>query len=178
MNRKTQKPFNWAHLLSLLRIILAGVTACVISQQDWVAATWFFCLAAITDVLDGPLSRRLGLASRLGTIPHHSADAIFVTIVTCALWKGGYLPAILPVAIFAAFLQYVLDSKAFSGKPLRTNRLGKLNGIGYFILIGIALFANSTATMDNLAPMVNSLGYLLSITTLLSMISRAFPKSL
>ena len=178
MKRKKQKPFNWAHLLSAFRIILAGFSACAITQHDWVVATWFFTIAAITDVLDGPLSRRLGLASRLGTVLDHSADAIFVTIVSGALWIGGYLPGILPVAILVAFFQYVFDSKAFSGKPLRPNRLGKLNGISYFILIGITLFANLTSTMDNLAPMVNSLGYLLSITTLLSMIARAFPKSL
>jgi phosphatidylglycerophosphate synthase len=36
----------------------------------------------------------------------------------------------------AAFIQYMLDSKALAGQPLKASSLGKYNGISYFVFAG------------------------------------------
>ena len=56
------------------------------------------------------------------------------------------------------------------GQPLRTNRIGKSNGIGYFALAGVVIVPNALAWWAWLAEVLGAvLAWLLVATTLLSM---------
>ena len=116
----------------------------------------------------------------LGGIFDHSVDALFVAAGLLALVLFGaqlVVPWGLPVLVVLSFTQYALDSKVLAGRALRASALGRYNGIGYFVVLGIALigavvFEALGLSRALLAQLVNLCGWLLVVTTLLSMLDR------
>ena len=164
---------TWANALTALRLLSAGPCAWLAATGQWPAAAALFTLAVATDLLDGPLARRLGQTSALGGVADHATDAVFVTMVLAGLAPGTSVPWILPPLIAAAFLQYLLDSRAHTGRPLRASWLGRVNGIGYFVVAGAPLYWNLLGLGALGGPLVAALAWLLVATTLVSMIDRA-----
>ncbi|HAR31317.1 MAG TPA: hypothetical protein DCR65_07315 [Gammaproteobacteria bacterium] len=170
--------FTWANVLTLIRALLALPTAFCVYHAAWLPATLCFAVAVVTDAMDGPLARRLGQASALGGLLDHATDALFVTAVLAAAALTGSVTWLLPVLIPFAFTQYVIDSSALRGRPLRGNRLGRLNGISYFVLAGAVIAAPlGMSAWPRLAPDGTALIWWVSValvlTTGCSMIDRA-----
>jgi phosphatidylglycerophosphate synthase len=96
-----------------------------------------FAFAVLTDLLDGPLARRRGVVSPFGRLLDHAADFSFVSAgLWAAAWRGA-VSVLLPVAIAIAFAQYALDSRFLHPQPgLRMSRIGRWNGILYFVPLG------------------------------------------
>ena len=76
-------------------------------------------------------------SSAFGGLLDHSIDALFVTVNLAALAAVGIVTALLAPLAITSFAQYVWDSKALSGAPLRASVLGRWNGIGYYVIVGI-----------------------------------------
>jgi cardiolipin synthase len=129
-------------------------------------------LAIISDLADGPIARNAGQSSAAGGLLDHGCDAFYVVTALLALSYVAMVPILLPVLIALAFIQYVLDSSALQGHSLRTNKLGRYNGIAYFVLLTVALFANLIAPSGSLQPLINALAWILIVSTLLSMTDR------
>jgi phosphatidylglycerophosphate synthase len=164
---------TWANLLTLCRAGLMVPCVLAISDGRWTSALALFTVAVATDLVDGPLARRLGQASPLGGLFDHATDAAFVTAALGALAAAGLVPWLLPVLVPLAFLQYMLDSRALAGRPLRGSWLGRWNGIGYFVLAGFVLAANALP-LELPGPAAWAAGaWLLIASTLTSMTSRA-----
>ncbi|MBK82182.1 MAG: hypothetical protein CMQ43_14835 [Gammaproteobacteria bacterium] len=164
---------TWANALTALRLLSAGPCAWLAASGRWPEAAALFTFAVATDLLDGPLARRLGQTSALGGIADHATDALFVTAVLGGLAAATPVPWVLPPLIVAAFLQYLLDSRAHTGRPLRASWLGRLNGIGYFVAAGACLYGNLLGLGAPGDLLVAALAWLLVATTLLSMADRA-----
>jgi phosphatidylglycerophosphate synthase len=164
---------TWANLLSGLR--LAAVVPCVFAVLGlhWRIAAVCFVVAVATDLLDGPLARRRGEASALGGLVDHGSDAIFVSSSLMALAMLDRVPSILPLLVVAAFLQYVFDSQALAGKSLRTSRLGRWNGIGYYVLVGIPVISEAIELGWPPNTWVTLIGWVLVLSTAASMADRA-----
>ncbi|MDA0788730.1 MAG: CDP-alcohol phosphatidyltransferase family protein [Proteobacteria bacterium] len=160
------------NLLSIARFFLAIPMGYLIWYGHWGPAATVLWLAIGTDLADGHLARRLGAETSLGGLLDHSSDAVFVTVALCALAFHGLVPAILPVLVILAFMQYMADSRALAGKPLRTSALGRYNGICYFILAGFPVMEQAL----NLYPVPLAyfpwLGWGLVLSTGISMIDR------
>lgn len=125
-----------ANLLSAARLALALPFAWLVLHGHAAAAA-LFALGIFTDLLDGPIARRRGSASDLGRLLDHSADFGFVSAGLWAAACRGAVPLLLPLAITLAFAQYVLDSRFLHRQPgLRMSRLGRWNGILYFVPLG------------------------------------------
>lgn len=141
-----------------------------IAHQWWVAASVVFVAAVATDVADGRVARALGEVSARGGLFDHSVDAIFVasSLGVCA-WLGA-INVLLPPLILAAFLQYTLDSQAHVGRALRASRLGRYNGIAYYVLLGFLTIAPAVGV--NLSLAVRYAGWVLAAMTALSMLDR------
>ena len=77
----------------------------------------------------------------------------------------------LPVLVAVSFAQYALDSRALRGRALRASRLGRYNGIGYFVLVGVAVI--SAALGLRWQALAGVVGWLLVATSVLSMLDRA-----
>ena len=65
-----------------------------------------YLLAGLTDMIDGPLARKLGAASKLGAKLDSAADTFFVFVVLVRLWPYLVLPpAALPLVVGIALLR-------------------------------------------------------------------------
>ncbi len=160
---------TWANLLTALRLATIGPCAWAISTGAWGLAGALFALAVLTDLLDGPVARHLNHASSLGGLLDHATDALFVSACLAALAAVGQMNVLLPALVLLAFLQYMLDSSALAGASLRTSRLGRYNGIAYFVLVGIPVVSNALALGWPPVEWVRLLGWALTLSTLASM---------
>ena len=130
-----------ANALSLSRLLLALPFGWLMLRTDAGSALWaaaIFCLAIVTDLLDGPLARRRGTVSKLGGALDHGADFVFVSAGLLALAWRGAIPWLLPSLVALAFAQYVIDSLWIDRRPeLRMSAIGRYNGIFYFVPVGV-----------------------------------------
>lgn len=164
--------FTLANALSGLRLACTPVCAWAIlaGAPRWAAAA--FVLAVITDLADGPVARRRAEASALGGFIDHGVDALFCAAAMAALAMTGSVPGILPVLVVAAFLQYAVDSRAFAGRPLKASRIGRHNGVAYYVLVGIPVLRDGLGLAWPADAWVAGLGWLLVATTAVSMFDR------
>ena len=138
-----------ANVISLARLAATPFSLAAVLDGNWRLAGLIFAGAVASDFLDGIIARWRGTVSNLGGVLDHTADAVFVAVT---LWGIAYLevgtgadvvPGILPWLIVLAFLQYVFDSKALSGQPLRASWLGRVNGIAYYVVAGTVIGRNA-----------------------------------
>lgn len=163
---------TWANGLTAVRALLAVPCAWLAAAGRWPFAALLLSLAILTDLLDGPLARRLRQSSPLGGLVDHATDAAFVTILLIALSTLGYVPWLLPILVTASFLQYVADSRALAGRSLRASWLGRVNGIGYFVLAALTVYRNALALPWPGDALLTMLAWLLVLSTVVSMLDR------
>jgi phosphatidylglycerophosphate synthase len=163
---------TWANGITAVRALLAIPCALLVVDQRWLPAALVLTFALITDLLDGPLARRLGQASSLGGLLDHATDAAFVIILLFALALLGYVPWLLPGLVLVAFVQYVADSRALRGSPLRGSSLGRINGIAYFVLAALPVYRGALDALWPSDAALALLAWLLVATTILSMLQR------
>ena len=144
----TQSVINAANALTTLRLGTVPLLLWSITQMQWWLATASLGAAIITDIYDGKLARAQGSASAFGGFFDHATDAIWVSSGAWALAQMGLINAWLCPLIVLAFIQYTLDSDVLRGRTLRTSKLGKYNGIGYFVLIGTAIGSQALAQVS------------------------------
>jgi phosphatidylglycerophosphate synthase len=138
----------------------------------WPWTALLFVIAVITDFYDGKLARHLHQTSPLGGLFDHATDAAFVTCGCWALASIGLINPWLPWLIPAAFIQYMLDSKALSGVSLRMSNIGRTNGVAYYVLLGTAI-GGELLGWEGLRTPVTWFAWILVVSTLISMLDRA-----
>jgi len=162
-----------ANLLTLLRFAAAPLLAWAVWRGAALTAGALFWGAVASDLADGRIARHRGEASSLGGLLDHATDATCVSLGLFAFAAKGALNFLLPVLIALAFAQYVCDSRALKGWPLRTSWLGRWNGIAYFALLGTPVTRDLLGFTWPADPLVAALGWILVATTLASMADRA-----
>lgn len=89
--------WRWArtapHVLSLLRVVLVAATYAAAWQRDRALFALLVLLAVLTDILDGPLARASGSASRFGANVDSAADLLFY--LSLPAWAYLFKPALL-----------------------------------------------------------------------------------
>jgi len=158
--------------LSLSRLILAVPSFICVYRGYWLFAAIVMSLAVASDMLDGHLARRRGQVSSLGGLLDHASDAVFVTATLAALALSAVVPLVLPVLVAIAFIQYALDSRSLSGRPLRASRLGRYNGIAYYVLAGFPSMQHALAIYLLPETWFMWIGWVLTISTLASITDR------
>jgi CDP-diacylglycerol---glycerol-3-phosphate 3-phosphatidyltransferase len=91
-----------AHILSLSRVVAAPIIAVLILAPPGngsLVAAIVFCVASITDLLDGKLARYSQQASPLGVFLDTTADKVLVSLVLVALAVDDLAPAWIPTVI-------------------------------------------------------------------------------
>ena len=162
-----------ANALTAARLGLAPVMAYALLCGDTVLALGVFVLAIATDVADGRVARMRGEATPLGGVFDHATDAVFVATGLGALAHEGIIPVWLSPLLLVAFVQYTLDSKALAGEPLRASRLGRYNGIAYFVALGAPVVRDGLGLAFPDDAWLLAFGWLLVASTILSMTDRA-----
>jgi CDP-diacylglycerol--glycerol-3-phosphate 3-phosphatidyltransferase len=161
-----------ANGLTLLRLLAAPALAlAILAERRWLAGA-LFLLAVATDLADGPVARRYGEASGLGALADHAVDAAFVALASAALARRGLLPPALAPLIALAFVQYAIDSRAPLARGLRASRLGRWNGIAYYVAVGTAVLRDALGLAWPPTSLLRALGWALALSTLVSMADR------
>lgn len=160
------------NLLSVSRVFLAGLMFWCVIESDWYFAVSVLWIAIGTDVLDGYLARKTVSSTSLGGLLDHGSDALFVTVTIAALTQHAWAPLMLVVVIPLAFLQYMLDSRALAGQPLRSSYLGRYNGIAYYVLAGFPIMQLTLGLTVIPFEWFYWIGWGLVITTAISMMDR------
>lgn len=140
--RAALAPSAWrthANALTLLRLAIAPALTAAIATGRAPLATALFALAVATDFADGAVARRCGETSPLGGLLDHAVDATLCTLGLAAHAAQGAVPWPLPALVALAFAQYALDSRSLAGRPLRASRLGRWNGIAYFVAVAVPI---------------------------------------
>ena len=163
---------TWANALTLARLASAPVLAWAIVDERVFLALFLYVAACVSDFADGGLARRLGQSSSLGGLLDHATDATLMVVGLAALSVRGLVPPLLPLLVAVAFLQYVIDSRAAAGRPLRPNPIGRWNGIAYYVLLGTPLIRDAAGVLWPWDTLVRLAGWLLIATTGLSMVQR------
>jgi cardiolipin synthase (CMP-forming) len=163
-----------ANALTAVRLLLAlPFAACMLAPDAWHAAWAAVILVAaiVSDLVDGALARRLGSTSAAGRLFDHTADVLFVLSGLVAGAARGAFPWILPALVGAAFAQYVVDSYVIDRAPaLRPSRLGRYNGILYFVPLGGDILVRLGGSA--LRPLLTAIVWLLVASSVLSMAER------
>jgi phosphatidylglycerophosphate synthase len=161
-----------ANVLSALRLAVAPALAAAIASGRPLAAAALLLLAIATDFADGAVARRYGEASPFGGLLDHASDATLVVLGLAALASRGEAPHPLAPLVAAAFLQYAIDSRALAGRPLRASRLGRCNGIAYYVLVSVPVVRDALALSWPAPVWTHAFGVSLVATTLISMLDR------
>lgn len=169
-----------ANALTAIRLVLVLPMALALARPGALApqvVALMLALAIASDYLDGPVARRTGSASAAGMLFDHTTDCLFVTGGLTGAAIAGSITPILPALIPFAFAQYVVDSYVWSRRrQLRASFLGRWNGILYFVplvLIAVARLSAPSPFAAFLVLAARTLGYLLALSTVASMIDRA-----
>lgn len=159
-----------AHALTTLRLLLALPVGLLLASSHARApaiAAILIMAAIVTDLADGPLARRSGTASAIGGFFDHATDCVFVVSGLAGGVARGAFPWALPALVVIAFAQYSIDSRwLHRHSGLRGSRLGRYNGIGYFLPICGDTLVRLGLTF--LAPMVLLVCWLLVLSTCVS----------
>lgn len=166
------RAFPWANAVTLLRLGVVPFLVWAIVREQTLAALALFGVACASDFADGRLARRLGQSSSFGRLLDHATDALLTVSGLAALAVRGLAPPILPALVAAAFVQYVIDSRAAAGRSLRPNPLGRWNGIAYWVFLGTPLVRDALGVFWPWDTLVLAVGWLLVATTLGSMAQR------
>lgn len=160
-----------ATTLTAVRLFLVFPFAFLMARGDGPSATLagLALVAAIaTDLLDGAVARRRETESAVGRFSDHTVDFLFVTSGLVAGATRGVFPWILPLVTTTAFVQYVIDSYWLHGqRELRMSRLGRYNGIFYFVPLCADIFIRMG--LEFLQPLLTPLVWILVVSTVLSM---------
>lgn len=163
-----------ANLLTAVRLLLVIPFGVLMARADARAAALgavVFMVAVASDLLDGRVARRLNTASPFGRAFDHSSDFLFVVSGLAGGATRGVFPWILPAVITLAFTQYVVDSYwLHRERQLRGSRLGRYNGILYFVPLGGELLLR--LGLGFVQPLLPLIAWALVISTCLSIVDR------
>lgn len=130
------------NLLTALRLLALPFLAwAVLADNGWTALALFLC-AGLTDVLDGWVARRFGLASTFGAMFDLLADRILTLVSLSALMAADAFPGpwiAFPLVLIArnfvvAGLQQTLAGQDFNYPPLEHPKIA-LNFLGVSLLL-------------------------------------------
>lgn len=138
------KKMNLPNKLTCLRIILVPlfvIAMCLPTEWVWpiYTALGIYIVAALTDFLDGYISRKKGLITRFGKIMDPLADKLLVSTGFIMLTGFGIIPAWITVII--VFRDFFVNALRMFGtdnnKDLAASLSGKIKTM--FQLVGIPL---------------------------------------
>lgn len=184
-------PSRWRHLPNLLsfsRILLIPVIIWLTLNNEYQWALVIFCVAALTDLLDGLLARQFGWVTRFGAFLDPIVDRIFVLCLIPLLW---YFDAIGPVYTGLVVLRYAIQlsalpvligwlKKPFNIAPDWVSKLAALVvyavlGMGFADLLAIEVFDEGSGAeniFDHTLDALTLLGTLLEIWVLYRFVPR------
>ena len=125
--------------LRLLAVPLFAVLVLAADGRESPAAAVVFAFAAVTDFLDGELSRRLHAQSRYGRVLDPIADRLLIDVAVVLLWMDDRVPLLLVLIVLARDTLLLFSLLLGKGRHLgiRVNVVGKTGTL--VTMIGLLL---------------------------------------
>lgn len=161
-----------ATALTLLRLALVPLLVWAIAAALPLVAAAAFWLAVASDFADGWVARRYAEATPFGGVLDHAVDATLASSACAALAWQGALPTALAPLVALAFVQYLADSRVVTWGGLRGSRLGRWNGIAYYVAVGVPVTRDALGLAWPSQAWLLAGGWLLVASTLFSMLDR------
>jgi cardiolipin synthase len=158
------------NLITLARILLVPVIVWAIASNQMQIAFTLFLVAGLSDLVDGFLAKRFGMATELGAYLDPLADKAMIVSIYIALGIADVIPRWLVILVVsrdimivaAIVLSWVVD-KPVKLKPLTVS---KLNTVAQIVLALLVLASLSIGFDAALA--VQAVTLLVALLTLLS----------
>jgi CDP-diacylglycerol--glycerol-3-phosphate 3-phosphatidyltransferase/cardiolipin synthase len=132
----------WPSLVSASRIAAAPVLHLLITAGRFRAAAVLLGGAAVTDLLDGMLARRLDAVTRAGAWVDVSADFVLIAAGLTGLVAAGAAPAWVPILAALMFAQFIASSRR--GLPTY-DPIGRYYGGFLYGVVAVILLAPDVA---------------------------------
>ena len=174
-------PLNWPNVLTWFRILMIPVVVGVFylpggwlsPHEQNLTACVVFTAAAITDILDGYLARRLNQMSAFGAFLDPVADKLMVAAALIVLVQFHRVDAVIAVIIIGReiAISALREWMATVGdaKSVAVNFLGKIKTIAQMVAIPMLLYHDRIPLLDS--HVVGTwLIYLAAALTLISMV--------
>jgi cardiolipin synthase len=137
--------FNLPNVITLLRIAAVPGVAWLILEQNWVAASWLFFAAAVSDGIDGFLARWLNQMTALGAVLDSIADKALGVVTLVMLTQAAAIPLWVTLAILLRDTIIVLGALSYRGLAghleIHPTWLGKTHMFAEFTLLALVLGA-------------------------------------
>ena len=170
---------NVANVLTFIRLLLVPVFAFLLpnSQDDaltrWLV-TFVFVIAAVTDLIDGYLARRLRLITTVGKIADPIADKLLIGTALIALSVEGSLSWWFTVLILIREVGItLLRFKVINRGVIPASRGGKAKTISQMVAI-IAFLTPVHGWVDIVAEVAIWVALLLTLATGIDYVVRAY----
>lgn len=144
--RYSRKILTIPNLLSLLRLILAGVFAVIYwnadSQTDVYRALGVLVVSGITDCVDGKIARHFGMISELGKVLDPFADKLTqATVAFCMCKHFQFMKLLLAVLVIKEIAQAVYGYRAvkLAGRNDGAKWCGKITTTYLYLMMGLLL---------------------------------------
>jgi CDP-diacylglycerol--glycerol-3-phosphate 3-phosphatidyltransferase len=126
-----------ADALSGMRLLLAAVMPWLLARGGVLPlAVW--CLAAVSDYVDGRLARRRGTTSPRGAVLDNVADIAFVMVGLTTAGALQLIPWLVPVSIaLSAGLYAAASMRSQGGGALARSRVGHWAGVFNYACLGL-----------------------------------------
>lgn len=171
---------NLPNILTCFRILMIPLVVGVFYLPETMVSRWeqnlsacvMFTLAAVTDILDGYLARKLNQMSAFGEFLDPVADKLMVAAALIVLVQLGRLDAVIAVIIIgreigvSALREWM--AKIGQAKSVAVNFLGKIKTISQMVAIPMLLYRDPVALFDPYR-LGTWLIYLAAVLTLASM---------
>lgn len=135
------------NLITIGRIFLVPVVVWAIISGNFMLAFWLFCLAGVSDAIDGYLAKRLDDKSEFGAYLDPLADKALLMSIYVTLGIAGSLPLWIVIAVVsrdimimgAVIISWLVD------QPMEIHPLAvsKLNTMAQILLAALMLASNA-----------------------------------
>ncbi|MEO1292645.1 MAG: CDP-alcohol phosphatidyltransferase family protein [Pseudomonadota bacterium] len=151
-----------ADALTFARLLIAVLFWLPLIALDQPAQSWsllvLFCIAAVTDFLDGRAARRWG-SSRLGALIDPVADkallaSALLVIAGTLQWPAPILVLAIPLLVREFLVSGLREAVALEGRRIASSAMAKLKTTVTFV--SLALFFGHDAFVQSATPSVPS----------------------
>lgn len=138
------KDMNLPNKLTMARVLAVPLFVLAFIEKHFWIAILLFCLASLTDLLDGKIARARGLVTNFGKIMDPLADKILVYSAFALMVENGMIPAWILIIILARefTVSGMRTVAASDGLVIAAAKSGKIKTVLQMIAVITLLFLN------------------------------------
>ncbi|MDO8643979.1 MAG: CDP-alcohol phosphatidyltransferase family protein [bacterium] len=166
------------NILTVIRIILSPIFVVAAALGNWDAAFLLFCIAALTDMIDGSIARIFNQKSEMGAFLDPMADKLLMVSAFITLSFAKIIPIGLTLVVFSRDLMITIGLILFKMRKIvlfyRPTLLSKATTLAQILTLSAALAPRGLGYLnqaESIPFFLKALPFLMGITLLLTISS-------